>query len=83
MKKEDIFEALGDIDADVVLSAAPKMRARKKNTFVLRLAAVAACVALLVSAVVVSTLLLNREDKDITRYNRGGFDELEAYIKTI
>ena len=34
MKKEDIFEALGDIDADVVLSAAPKMPARKKNTFV-------------------------------------------------
>lgn len=27
--------------------------------------------------------LLNREGKDITRYDRGGFDELEAYIKTI
>ena len=27
--------------------------------------------------------LLNREDKDITRYDRGGFDELEDYIKTI
>ena len=64
MKKEDIFEALGDIDADVVLSAAPKMPARKKNTFVLRLVAVAACIALLVSAVVVSTLLLNREDEN-------------------
>ena len=64
MKKEDIFEALGDIDADAVLSAAPKMPARKKNTFVLRLVAVAACIALLVSAVVVSTLLLNREDEN-------------------
>ena len=64
MKKEDIFEALGDIDADVVLSAAPKMPARKKSTFVLRLVAVAACIALLVSTVVVSTLLLNREDEN-------------------
>ena len=64
MKKEDIFEALGDIDADAVLSAAPKMPTRKKSTFVLRLVAVAACIALLVSAVVVSTLLLNREDEN-------------------
>ena len=64
MKKEDIFEALGDIDADVVLSAAPKMNKVKKNTFVLRLVAVAACIALLISAVVVSTLLLNREDEN-------------------
>lgn len=39
MKKEDIFEALGDIDADVVLSAAPKMPARKKNTLMLRIVA--------------------------------------------
>ena len=64
MKKEDIFEALGDIDTDAVLSAAPKMPARKKNTFVLRLVAVAACIALLISAAVVSTLLLNREDEN-------------------
>ena len=64
MKKEDIFEALGDIDAEVVLNAAPKMNKVKKNTFVLRLVAVAACVVLLVSAVVVSTLVLNREDEN-------------------
>ena len=64
MKKEDIFEALGDIDANVVLSAAPKMNKVKKNTFVLRIAAVAACVALIVSAIVVSTLMLNREDEN-------------------
>ena len=64
MKKEDIFEALGDIDAEVVLNAAPKMNKVKKNTFVLRLVAIAACVALLVSTVVVSTLLLNREDEN-------------------
>ena len=31
MKKEDIFEALGEIDSDVVLSAAPKMNKVKKN----------------------------------------------------
>ena len=64
MKKEDIFEALGDIDAEVVLNAAPKINKVKKNTCVLRIAAVAACVALLVSAVVISTLLLNREDEN-------------------
>ena len=64
MKKEDIFNAFEELDPKFVEEAAPKMNKVKKNTFVLRIAAVAACVALLVSAVVVSTLMLNREDED-------------------
>ena len=64
MKKEDIFNAFEELDPKFVEEAAPKMNKVKKNTFVLRIAAVAACVALLVSAVVVSTLLLNREDEN-------------------
>ena len=64
MKKEDIFNAFEELDPKFIEEAAPKMNKVKKNTFVLRIAAVAACVALLVSAVVVSTLLLNREDEN-------------------
>ncbi len=64
MKKEDIFNAFEELDPKFVDEAAPKMPARKKSPFVLRLVAVAACVALLVSAVVVSTLMLNREDEN-------------------
>lgn len=64
MKKEDIFNAFEELDPKFVEEAAPKMNKVKKNTFVLRIAAVAACVALLVSAIVVSTLLLNREDEN-------------------
>ncbi|MBQ7375724.1 MAG: hypothetical protein IJW52_02465 [Clostridia bacterium] len=64
MKKEDIFNAFEELDPKFIEEAAPKMNKVKKNTFVLRIAAVAACVALLVSVVVVSTLMLNREDED-------------------
>ena len=64
MKKEDIFNAFEELDPKFVEEAAPKMNKVKKNTFVLRLAAVAACVALIVSAIVVSTLMLNREDEN-------------------
>lgn len=64
MKKEDIFNAFEELDPKFVEEAAPKMNKVKKNTFVLRIAAVAACVALLVSAIVVSTLMLNREDEN-------------------
>ena len=64
MKKEDIFNAFEELDPKFVEEAAPKMNKVKKNTFVLRIAAVAACVALIVSAIVVSTLMLNREDEN-------------------
>ena len=64
MKKEDIFNAFEELDPKFVEEAAPKMNKVKKNTFMLRFVAVAACVAMLVTAVVVSTLLLNREDEN-------------------
>lgn len=64
MKNKDIFEALGGIDADVVLAAAPIEQGRKNKSFVFKLAAVAACVALLVVVTVLGTLILNRENDD-------------------
>ena len=63
MTNKDILKAFSGLDADTVIACAPGGAPRRKNRLVLRVVAVAACVALLVSAVVVSTLLLNREDE--------------------
>lgn len=64
MTNKDILKAFSGLDADTVIACAPGGAPQRKNRLVLRVVAVAACVALLVSAVVVSTLLLNREDEN-------------------
>lgn len=63
MTNKDILKAFSGLDADTVIACAPGGAPQRKNRLVLRVVAIAACVALLVSAVVVSTLLLNREDE--------------------
>ena len=64
MTNKDILKAFSGLDADTVIACAPGGAPRRKNRLVVRVVAIAACVALLVSAVVVSTLLLNREDEN-------------------
>lgn len=66
MTNKNILKAFSALDADIVIgcepSAAPVVNKKKKKPIVLRLVAVAACVALLATGIVVGTLLLNRED---------------------
>ena len=57
MKKEDIFEALGGIDADAVLSAAPNVKKRKKIPFVLRIVAAALAMVIIISAVIAAIVI--------------------------
>ena len=64
MTNKDILKAFSGLDADTVIACAPGGTPQRKNKLVLRVVAIAACLALLVSAVVVSTLLLNREDEN-------------------
>lgn len=64
MTNKDILKAFSGLDADTVIACAPDGAPQRKNKLVLRVVAIAACLALLVSAVVVSTLLLNREDEN-------------------
>ena len=64
MTNKDILKAFSGLDADTVIACAPGKAPQRKNRLVLRVVAIAACLALLVSAVVVSTLLLNREDEN-------------------
>ena len=66
MTNKNILKAFSALDADIVIgcepSAAPVVNKKKRTPIVLRLVAVAACVALLATGIVVGTLLLNRED---------------------
>ena len=64
MTNKDILKAFSGLDADTVIACAPGSAPQRKNKLVLRVVAIAACLALLVSAVVVSTLMLNREDEN-------------------
>ena len=64
MTNKDILKAFSGLDADTVIACAPGGAPQRKNRLVLRVVAIAACLALLVSTVVVSTLLLNREDEN-------------------
>ena len=64
MTNKDILKAFSGLDADTVIACAPGKAPQRKNRLVLRVVAIAASVALLVSAVVVSTRLLNREDEN-------------------
>ena len=66
MTNKNILKAFSALDADIVIgcepSGAPVINKKKRTPIVLRLVAVAACVALLATGIVVGTLLLNRED---------------------
>ena len=65
MTNKNILRAFSALDADIVIgcepSAAPNVNNKKRAPIVLRFAAVAACVALLVGGVVAGTLMLNRD----------------------
>lgn len=61
MKKNDIFDAFESLDPKFVEEAAPNINKKAKRPLAFRLIAIAACIALLVTGVVVGTLLLNRE----------------------
>ena len=61
MKKNDIFDAFERLDPKFVEEAAPNINKKAKRPLAFRLIAIAACIALLVTGVVVGTLLLNRE----------------------
>lgn len=66
MTNKNILKAFSALDADIVIgcepSGAPVINKKKRTPIVLRFVAVAACVALLATGIVVGTLLLNRED---------------------
>lgn len=66
MTNKNILKAFSALDADIVIgcepSGAPVINKKKRTPIVLRLVAIAACVALLATGIVVGTLLLNRED---------------------
>ena len=61
MRKNDIFDAFESLDPKFVDEAAPNINKKAKRPLAFRLIAIAACIALLVTGVVVGTLLLNRE----------------------
>ena len=61
MKKNDIFDAFERLDPKFVEEAAPNINKKAKRPLAFRLIAIAACIALLVTGVVIGTLLLNRE----------------------
>ena len=61
MKKNDIFDAFERLDPKFVEEAAPNINKKAKRPLAFRLIAIAACIALLVTGVVVGTLLLNRD----------------------
>ena len=61
MKKNDIFDAFESLDPKFVEEAAPNINKKARRPLAFRLIAIAACIALLVTGVVVGTLLLNRE----------------------
>ena len=65
MTNKNILRAFSALDADIVIgcepSAAPNVNKKKRAPIVLRFAAVAACVALLIGGVVAGTLMLNRD----------------------
>lgn len=65
MTNKNILRAFSALDADIVIgcepSGAPVVNKKKRTPIVLRLVAVAACVALLVGGVIVGTLMLNRD----------------------
>ena len=61
MKKNDIFDAFESLDPKFVEEAAPNINKKAKRPLAFRLIAIAACIALLVTGVVVGTLLLNRD----------------------
>ena len=61
MKKNDIFDAFERLDPKFVEEAAPNINKKPKRPLAFRLIAIAACIALLVTGVVIGTLLLNRE----------------------
>lgn len=69
MTNKNILKAFSALDADIVIdcepSAAPIVNNKKRTPIVLRLVAVAACVALLIGGVIAGTLLLNRDDEPI------------------
>lgn len=70
MKNKDIFEALGGIDADVVLAAAPEGAKVKKNVRKphkhgwIKWIVVAACLSLLVTTVFAVSSMFNKGSKD-------------------
>ncbi len=70
MKNKDIFEALGGIDADVVLAAAPTGEKGKKNLHKphkqgwIKWVVVAACLSLLVTTVFAVSSMFNKGSKD-------------------
>lgn len=61
MKKNDIFDAFESLDPKFVEEAAPNINKKARRPIAFRLIAIAACIALLVTGVVIGTLLLNRE----------------------
>ena len=61
MRKNDIFDAFESLDPKFVEEAAPNINKKAKRPLAFRLIAIAACIALLVTGVVVGTLLLNRD----------------------
>ena len=70
MKNKDIFEALGGIDADVVLAAAPEGAKGKKNLRKprkhgwIKWVVVAACLSLLVTTVFAVSSMFNKGSED-------------------
>ena len=68
MTNKNILKAFSALDADIVIgcepSAAPVINKKKRTPIVLRLVAVAACVALLVGGVIVGTLMFNQDDEE-------------------
>ncbi|MBR2849732.1 MAG: beta-propeller domain-containing protein [Clostridia bacterium] len=61
MKKNDIFDAFESLDPKFVEEAAPNINKKARKPLAFRLIAIAACIALLVTGVVIGTLLLNRD----------------------
>lgn len=64
MTNKNIYMSLGGLDPELVMKAAPDNKVRKKNNIWVKWAALAACIALIIGAVV--TLPMLREDNDHT-----------------
>ncbi len=64
MKKNDIFDAFEKLDPKFVEEAAPNIDKKARKPLAFRLVAIAACIALLTTGVVIGTLLLSREEDE-------------------
>ena len=71
MTNKNIYISLGGLDPELIIKAAPDNKVRKKSNIWVKWAALAACIALIISAVIVVPML--RDSGDIPTVNQPNY----------